>query len=331
MAGNGIEALSFLSALRASFRCFIFIAIVVSASTTAKATRLIRIIAESDTADVVQNFVSVTNSVLKNDSGVDVVLELSRSDQADIIKRLQNGDWTAAILSPDTLAAQLSAPPVGVAAPIMSVTQPLGFRGLQEVIDFQNGSEAQFVLDSLGRHNIIGISFINIGASQILTGSRYNSFNDLRRAKPVIVTSHSDAILAQDFSFSPIMVGPEQALNWIGSSQTDSIVLNTSVRSNWQNDSRLEKYNVTEPLQFNMAVAIANAQTWYGIPFPERESVSHAIKIAKAQIDEQTLKAIDKLPYQATAPVVTYESPMRFYVGYRIPNLPASGAKEAAD
>jgi len=215
----------------------------------------------------------------------------------------------------------------------MRVTIPLGFRRFRDVIEYQNSTDAQFLLDSLGRHNIIGISFVNTGTTQILTASKQSTFNDLRRSKTVVVTSPFDAILAEDFSFSPIIVGPDQASNWIGPGSTTSIILNTSTTSNLLHGGQLDKFNSSEPLQFNMAFAIANAQNWHSISFPERESAEYAIKLAKAHGDEQYLKYSDESNNLQTVHI-TQKSQNGLLISYSLPNLPPSSppaelAKEA--
>jgi hypothetical protein len=267
----------------------------VSPHGAASAERVIPVLAEAATREVAQRFISQTNSVLKAESGEEVSLRLEIADGPEISKRILDGVWMLALISPELLALSLPPPLVGAPAPVMSLAMPARFNEFREAVAYQNSSDGQFILDSLGRHDIVGLGLINTGASQVLIASGSGSFSGLTKGRQVLVTSKNDAYVAQDFSLSPVEIRPEQASEWLDNNKADSIWFNAAASGGQNYGIRLDKYTASAPLKFNVGIMMANARDWFGVPFSEREAIGQAVRVTKARQDEALLKTIDSL------------------------------------
>jgi hypothetical protein len=278
------------------------------------------VIADQTTADEVRQFITTANEILRSAPGVDVALEPQFLDRATIIKRLQDGTWTIAILSPDVLASGLPPSQTGTAAPITGISKPLQFHSISELVDFQNSSDGQFILDSLGRHEAIGLAFINAGSSRIIMPLEYKSINDLRRANTPVVTSDSDQLLAHDFLLLPrvnkslpkTITDPREAEKVLVYASGNPVLIKVGAVANskaslvnWGGHSSYTSpptFRLTEPLKYNVLVTAANEKQWDKISFSERESLRYAMKVAKNKLDEQAITFSQMVSWAATPP-----------------------------
>src|SRR2546423_2138810 len=247
--------------------------------------REVQLLSDESYSEQTAHFVELANEVLRSIPECKVLLVLHSLGGKALIAKLKEYEWTLASVHHSAFQGFLLQPAIGLPSPIGVYGQPLSFDSSLELITYQNSQVGSFLLNTLGRHEIVGLSYLNFGTMHVLGSGKKGSIDELSN-KTVLVPNDEAARGVGYLKMIAERRSQREIKREFERDASQLIVLSMSDSGSWPKRGKNEKYWVSPAIESGTAVIAANGRAWDALPFFTREAIGFATREAAARVDK---------------------------------------------